>query len=269
MTHCDAQLARLARTQPEMKQATENLQQDIRGPANPHGNVSEKLAAALEAACAGFPEDSCNHVERTVQDHQAVRRPDLRSPAKVETEVLRLCYAYTTILTWHIGSGAADTYGAESASAYHDKAVELVPGSSLQWEIDQLQGSTMRLDAPTWWTFPIGDEDRPRDGRTYLEELALGPEEFGAAKEAGRVVEIEIPKSAFTQDFYKPTAVDAFVANTGFRPSWSDDPFGWTAPKQEKRKPRPEIISKSMRYAELGAMGTRIRLTVLPFEEKA
>lgn len=249
MQHCKQQLLELADTAPTWQQAVNNLLSDLQTTAQPHGNIPENMAKALERGCKTAGAD----VPATIQAHQTVRRTDLRSPTQRPTQALRLCFSRTTFAVFHLASGADS---ANNAHAWTDVVTPL--------QLQDLKGTTGRVDSPTWWTF--ADHDLPPDADTYMAQLAMPRRELDLARLDGMAVVLDVPIAAFRQDFYKPCAADAFHENTLFRPDHTPAPHGLTHPTRDKLPPLPEVIARSVPYEKLGDTAILATLTLLPFQ---
>lgn len=272
MQHCKQQLQGLVNTSPAWQQAVSNLLDDLQTPAQPHGNIPDNMAKALEHDCKTAGADVPGTVVvAVVRAHQTVvHQPALRGHAPRPDHALRRCMSRTTYLKYHVSldEGTKKPYGSESSSHAHfldpeDWSSSFSDARVMTQPAENLRGLTGRPDAATWWTFahiPL-----PGKALAYMSQLALGEVEIEQAYRDGMAVVVEVPVEAFGEEFYKPCAVDAFTENTPFRPNLSEDPYGWTHPIQSGLSPLPEVIAKSVPYHDLGDANTLVTLTLLPY----
>ncbi|MFA7239670.1 MAG: hypothetical protein WC091_06125 [Sulfuricellaceae bacterium] len=248
-----------------MSQAVDNLLGDIRSPSSPHGNIPAALANELETACREIPDHETAQIKTTVHQYQigGERNGRHREPTMKPDNHLRLIFSRITIFTYHLGDGKSPS---STANAQSRMNTLFQAGSSQTQRIEIMSGATGRDGAPSWWSFKEGD-NRPEtaDARTCMEELALSPEEIERAEKDGMAVEIMIAATDFHQNFYKPSAVDAFHENTQFRPDHSAAFHGRTAPARSELNSRPELICRSIAYTGIGDDNSKIVLTALPF----
>jgi len=74
-------------------------------------------------------------------------------------------------------------------------------------------GTTGKLGAPTWWTFPEAGRPAPADAVTYREELMLDQKDIEAICREGGLV-VLMSAHILADQTYKPCALDAFWENT-------------------------------------------------------
>lgn len=267
MQHCKQQLQGLVDTAPTWQQAVTNLLNDLQTPAQPHGNIPENMAKALERGCKTAGAD----VPSTVRKYQTVvHQPALRMHTQRPSHALRRCMSRSTFFKYHLSNddGSKKPYGSESSSHAHFLGPEEWSSGSpdarvMTQQAENLRGLTGRPDAATWWTF--AHQPLPAEALTYMSQLALGEVEIEQAYRDGMAVVVEVPVEAFGEEFYKPCAVDAFTENTPFRPNLSEDPYGWTHPIRSGLSPLPEVIAKSVPYHDLG--DANILVTLLPYPQ--
>ncbi|WP_089728150.1 hypothetical protein [Candidatus Thiosymbion oneisti] len=253
MKSCEPQTQQLLAEQPGYQQAVHNLKSDCPAAGNPWANIPVAIEQAIKEACDA---DLDRPFTEIVEDHQTIRRPDAYPARNPPDETpLRRVVALTRFLHRHFLPGPeepanywsteAQTNLFEAREAYRQmlKSKPKSLGSEL------FHGTTGKLGAPTWWTFPEVGCPAPADAATYMEELMLDPQSIDDARREGGVV-ILIPPQLLADQAYKPCALDAFWEDTSFRPDHSERPYGMTCPARPELKGHPELISRSYSYSD-------------------
>jgi hypothetical protein len=273
MQTCRKQLQALAQREPNMTQAVRNVIADCRTEQlNPHGNIGPEAQQPLEADCAAHAQDATGHLRGCVTRHGVLDDPALHTLAPTPAVPLRRALSLTSFLAYHVQGEAGMGYDAQATVAALAKDPDLAPlseGGTVALPIDALRGTTGREAAPTWWTLQEDGDAGPVDGERYLRELALGDTECRTAAADGVVVEVIVPPAHLPgRPLYKPCALDAFDPDTRFRPDCSAAPYGRTHPQDgpsEDLAGRPELVGRSLAYADMGGADSVVRVAGLPW----
>ncbi len=258
MDRCIQQLEALASRQPGLDQAVANIKADRASPTNPHGNLTAKVTTALAGRCHSLPSGATQEISQAIDEHKVIHRPDLYEPVSTPTTALRRVTSLTTFVNYHLLTGA-DSSSNQELVKHH-----LITQGRHDAALSVLRGTTGRLDSATWWTHLAEDEEPPEEAETYMTELALSDHELNTARQEGWGIELALPTGAFTYPLYKPTSLEAFFEGTRFRPDLTSAPCGYTAPPAGFT-PRPELISRSVSYGNIGTLETHVTITPLPY----
>ncbi|MCP4698253.1 MAG: hypothetical protein GY862_15575 [Gammaproteobacteria bacterium] len=244
-----------------MAQAVKNIKTDCYSPSNPNGNITQAVMDSMEGECGKNPLPS---IEDTVNEHQTLKKPALytKMNGKLPVKELKRVMSLTSFVTYHINNSSAAPFAklANAPTLLKDYKAEFKKTPAQKFPIDELEGSTGRLDAPSWWTFQeSGVPPLSNDPETYAQEMALGKRERERIKKDGMAVEITLTATELGESLYKPSALDGFEENTLFRPETSGLDYGRTHPVHAKLQSRPEIISPSKQYHAMNAANVSAR----------
>ena len=267
MQRCLDRLEELAVREPRMRRAVTNVGADCRCDGNPHGNIPLAVQTAMASDCAAVElqraEDFAAVFARRRAIAERTHYPEAPPPAE-----LRRCVSLTVFAAYHlVPNGCFD----ERASARYFEEEYPGPGPH-RVEIVALGGSTGRPAHPCWWTWHTDKIGPPRDGKTYLDELAVGEGKANGEGEVNwsrpidRVVEIRLRPADLGVPLYKPTALDDFRADSRFAPDRTGASHGWTCPDREGLCPRPELVSSPVDYVSLSPPDGVVEVTVYPYQ---
>ncbi len=246
---------RLRRQEPELRQAVENIRDDIRSSQNPNGNLEPLLVEALESGCrAGRP------LRQVIGEHLCTERPELHRTCAPPSPVRRVM-ARSDFVSYHILRKRASS---QTRRRLYRQRLDTGDHSL---KADELHGRTGRERRPCWWTFEEPDRSLPNDGRTCVAELALGDSTRRRIRREGALVDLILARDLASDRYFKPTSLEGFGPNTPFRPERAGTSFGMTVPQDPKFLGRPETVSASAPYSEILAVDDEVTIRVLAYRE--
>jgi len=264
------QIERLADKKPNMKQAVRNVKKDCQDNGNPHGNIKETVTESICKGCAGYSRDETAHLLDILNIHQSINSPELYTPAPSphDNEPLRHVRSLTSFVAYHMIGRIPGEYDDLSDRKHYNEYIRERfdrNGNEIELEIEELNGTIGSSENNlAWWTFyrdgKDGAKGLPTNCETYMMELALGEHELNQIKEDKIGVEVSVNVKDLKHKLYKPTALDSFEPDTRFRPELSGLPYGLTCPQEDGLNPRPELVSRRVRYPEdIDADNVRIK----------
>jgi len=256
---------------PEMSRAVDNILDDrYKANKNPFG-ISAQLEDSLDRSIT-FPnplpitDDQSleKAIKEVIEAHTVIKRPELHTEAKVESDSIKRVISLQTFNRWHLGNGVrtASYTGASDITEIPIENIITQIGESLKenvkvkgyLDIDLLQGATgSDKTKVAWWTWREDGKSYPGYGEQYAAELALSVSEIDKMKKAGLLVELNLAKEKHPEKLYRPTGLDSFVAETRFHPNnTSNECFGrtWPIPPVLPDSGHPEALSATIRYAD-------------------
>lgn len=245
-SHCTQKCDELSSTH---KKAIENLRNDSNHKKG--GNIPKPIIESMEKCCQNGEE-----LVGIVKKHGILAKREFYTPisigkCKLSDGKLRRLLPLRDFVIYHSGDGS---YTARSQ--VEKMIAQIKQDKTEKW--DNLVGWTGQKERVSWWTFNLHGMATASTGKDYVEELAIAWTE-SAEKVFNKdkmVVEVIIEASQFGVLLYKPTALEGFEENTLFQPAKKCSPYGMTCPVDPKKTGRPELVSESICYADMGVSVT-------------
>ena len=270
MLKLTAALDNLASTNPPYQQVALNCQRDLRRASNPHGNIPKAVTARLEQKLdqATDAPDS-KQWQQWAQQHNCLGLSEHYHPVDPDCQRLVKVVSYR-----HLKRQASKAKSASrpqalpSSSIQRQQAAELSAYKPAADEVyreqehrgRELEGSSGNPTDASWWSFATAEQKLEYQyADEYMQALALSPRQIDQARLDGFALLLSIDRADLQQSLYKPSALNAFAADTLFRPDVSASNYGLTAPVKKTYPPVAEVISATIEWRQLGYKLVQIR----------
>ena len=270
MTKLIAALSDLVSTNPEYRQADWNCRQDMRGESNPHGNIPEAVTVELEkqiAGAAGAP--NVDQWQDWAKQHNCLGLPGHYLPVKPKCKRLIKVMSYRHLKRRaNKAESASRPQALPSYSVQRQQAAELPsykPMSDEEYREQkfkgkELEGSSGNPADASWWGFATAEQKLAYHcANDYMQAVALSPRQIDQARLDGFALLVSIDRADLQQKLYKPSALNAFVPDTLFRPDISAKNYGLSAPEDKAYPPVAEVVSATIEWRQLGDNVVQIR----------
>ena len=276
MPKLTAALDKLASTNPPYQQAALNCQLDLRSENNPHGNIPEavttKLKQNLEQA-AEAPDSTQwqqwvkQHNCLGISEHYQSVEPDCQQLVKV------MSYRYFKRQASKAKSAsrpqALPSYSVQRQQSAELSAYKPMAGEDYReqkFKGRELEGSSGNPADASWWGFDTDEQELDYQyANQYMQALALSPRQIDQARLDGFALLVSINRADLQQNLYKPSALNAFVADTLFRPDLSARNYGLTAPVNKAYPPVAEVVSATIEWQQLA--GNKVQIRAYHFDQ--
>ena len=270
MPNLTAALDNLASTNPPYQQAALNCQRDLRSASNPHGNIPEavttklkqKIEQAVEAPdSTQWQQWAKHHNCLGLPEHYQSVEPDCQQLVKVMSYrhlKRQASKAKSASRPQALPSSSIQRQQAAELSAYKPAADEVYREQEHRGR--ELEGSSGNPKDASWWSFTTAEQKLEYQyADEYMRALALSPRQIDQARLDGFALLLSIDRADLQRSLYKPSALNAFAADTLFRPDVSTNNYGLTAPVKKTYPPVAEVISATIEWRQLGDKVIQIR----------
>ena len=276
MPKLTAALDKLASTNPPYQQTALNCQRDLRSESNPHGNIPEAVTTKLEQQLEQAVEapDSAQW-QQWAQQHNCIGLP------KHYQSVEPNCQRLVKVMSYrHLKRQASKAKSASRPQALPSYSVQRQQSAELsaykpmasedyreqKFKGRELEGSSGNPADASWWGFDTDEQELDYQyANQYMQALALSPRQIDQARLDGFALLVSINRADLQQNLYKPSALNAFVADTLFRPDLSARNYGLTAPVNKAYPPVAEVVSATIEWQQLA--GNKVQIRAYHFDQ--
>ena len=265
-----AALNNIASTNSPYQRAARNCQRDLRSESNPHGNIPTEVTTELEQQL-----DEAISAPDSNQWQQWAKQHNCLGLAKHYWAVAPYCQRLVKVMSYqYLKRRASKPESANrpqalpSYSAQRQQSVELSaykPAADENYREQEcrgikLEGSSGNPADASWWSFATAEQKLDYQyANDYMQALALSPRQIDQARLDGFALLLSIGRADLQQSLYKPSALNAFIADTLFCPDLSARNYGLTAPTNKAYPPVAEVVSATIEWRELGDNVVQIR----------
>ena len=270
MTKITTALGNIAQTNLEYRQAALNCQMDLCSENNPHGNIPAEVTTKLEQQldeAAGSPDGTQwqqwakQHNCLGIPEHYQSVEPDCQRLVKVMSYrhlKRRANKAESVSRPQALPSYSVQRQQAAELPAYKPMADEEYREQKFKGK--ELEGSSGNPADASWWGFATAEQNLEYHcANDYMQAVALSPRQIDQARLDGFALLVSIDRADQQQNLYKPSALNAFVADTLFRPDISGKNYGLSAPLSKAYPPVAEVVSATIEWRQLGDNVVQIR----------
>ena len=276
MPKLTAALDKLASTNPPYQQTALNCQQDLRSDNNPHGNIPEAVTAELEQQLDEATESpDSNQWQQWAKQYNCLGLPEHYHPVDPDCQrlVKVMSYSYFKRQASKAKSAsrpqALPSYSVQRQQSAELSAYKPMAGEDYReqkFKGRELEGSSGNPADASWWGFDTDEQELDYQyANQYMQALALSPRQIDQARLDGFALLVSIDRADLQQNLYKPSALNAFVADTLFRPDISDNNYGLTAPVNKAYPPVAEVVSATIEWQQLA--GNKVQIRAYHFDQ--